>query len=120
MFHIFVSNTNKNPIRMNKPIFYTLLLLLIGWQSMAQTTKITGKVTDSDTGEPLPFVNVYFKGASEGATTDFDGYYTLTSSSPTDSVTASYVGYEIKSKVVIKGEEQVINFQLSSTSTNLD
>ncbi len=40
-----------------------------------QETIISGKVTDAASGDPIPFVNVVFKGTSVGMTTDFDGKF---------------------------------------------
>lgn len=80
--------------------------------SYAQETKVTGKVIDASSGDPVPFANVVFKGTTIGATTDFNGNYSISTFSPTDSVHASYVGYLAKAKAVKKGVSQIINFQL--------
>ncbi|MBS1569481.1 MAG: hypothetical protein JST45_08565, partial [Bacteroidetes bacterium] len=40
---------------------------------MAQTTRITGVVTDAGTGEPLPFVNISFTDSRVGTNSDIDG-----------------------------------------------
>ena len=54
--------------------------------------RISGKVTD-EVGEPLPGVNVFFKGTTSGTQTDFDGNFMLEgTSSPT--LVFSYVGFE--------------------------
>lgn len=103
---------------LSKQIF-TLLLIIFSSPLFAQTTKITGKVTDSETGEGMPFVNVYFLNTTTGTTTDFEGNYSITTTSPTDSLLVSYIGYITKSKAVIKGETQVINFQLLAEATTL-
>ena len=81
-----------------------------------QQTQLSGKVTDAATGDPLPFVNVYFKGSTSGASTDFDGRYSLKTSSPSDSLSASYIGFVTRSKPVKKGKVQVINFQLETAA----
>lgn len=100
-----------------KYFFLALILFpLAGW---TQTT-ITGKVTDANSGDPIPFANVVFKGSSIGTTTDFDGNYSLKTPTPSDSLQASYVGYKVKIKKVKKGVAQVINFQLEELSTNLE
>lgn len=80
--------------------------------AQAQETVVQGKVTDSNSGDPLPFVNVYFKGTQIGITTDFDGNYVLKTSTPTDSLVAAYVGYKTKVRAVKKGTTQTIHFQL--------
>jgi hypothetical protein len=85
----------------------------------AQETIIKGKVTDAETGEALPFVNVFYKGTVSGVSTDFDGYYQIRSAAPNDSLVASYIGYLPKTKHVKKGESQTINFQLSADVVTL-
>ena len=87
---------------------------------IAQSTIITGEVTDASSGDPVPFANIIFQGTTIGTTTDFDGNFKLESDNPTDSVTASYVGYITRSKVVKKGSKQVINFQLVENVISLD
>ena len=82
-------------------------------------TLIHGRVSDARSGEPLPFVNIFFKGTGIGTTTDFDGFYTLSTDSPLDSITAAYVGYTEVSKPIQKGKTQTINFLLSEAETAL-
>ena len=101
-------------------LFTIISLILVGNQVWAQTTVITGKVTDSDTGEGMPFVNVYFEGTTKGATTNFEGFYKLSTDKPGDSLTASYVGYKEKVKLIKKGVTQQIDFQLIPDATTLE
>jgi hypothetical protein len=86
---------------------------------MAQETILKGKVTDAGSGDPIPFANVVYVGTSVGATTDFDGNYTFKSSSPGDTLIATYIGYKSKKKFVSKGGTQVVNFQLTEDVTKL-
>lgn len=100
----------------------SLLLLLIGLLSdcvFAQETRVSGKITDANTGDPVPFVNVVFKGTTIGITTDFEGRYNLATATPTDTLVASYVGYKAKRKVVKIGVSQTINFQLEEDVVSL-
>ncbi|MBY0432555.1 MAG: DUF5686 and carboxypeptidase regulatory-like domain-containing protein, partial [Cyclobacteriaceae bacterium] len=88
--------------------------------SFAQEFIVQGKVTDASSGDPIPFVNVIFKGTGTGATTDFDGNFLIKSLRPTDSVMATYIGYKPKTKAIRKGvRQQVVNFQLEEDVTNL-
>lgn len=98
---------------------FIFLLLLGSIGSQAQETVISGKITDATTGDPIPFANVLFKGTTVGTTTDFDGKYLIKTSSPADSLMASYIGYRPKVKAVKKGATQVINFQLEEDITRL-
>lgn len=64
------------------------------------TGKLTGKVTDKATGEPLPLVNVLLEGTSMGAATDNNGVYLINNIPPgTYTVVFSSIGFA-KSKVV--------------------
>ncbi|MCU0383321.1 MAG: DUF5686 and carboxypeptidase regulatory-like domain-containing protein, partial [Cyclobacteriaceae bacterium] len=104
---------------MRQSVSIIALLFLIALQSFAQTTTVKGKVTDAGTGDPIPFVNVLYKGTAIGTTTDFDGNYTLTTANPTDTLIATYIGYKSKSKKIVKGTIQTVNFQLEEEVTNL-
>ena len=64
-------------------------------QLLAQkVTKVSGKVIDANTKELLPFVNVSFKGTNVGASTDIDGEFEISTRFPSDTLVASYIGYE--------------------------
>lgn len=99
-----------------------LLLLLLAFPSVSfsQLTKIMGKVVDIESNEPLPFVNVYFKGTTIGATTDFNGEYHIETAKAGDSLYASYVGYNVRARKVDKYKFQIIDFQLKSNNINLE
>lgn len=87
--------------------------------SWAQKTVINGRVTDAASGDPLPFVSVYFKGTTIGVNTDFEGYYNISTEKPLDSLHVSYIGYNPRAKKVQKGITQTINFQLAAASISL-
>lgn len=91
----------------------------IGKQGVSQVTKIMGIVKDSTTKEPLPFVNVYFKGTNVGTTSGFDGKYSIESKIFADTLIASSVGYIAQHKEVKKNKFQVINFSLISSNIDL-
>jgi len=99
--------------------FLVLIFFGAALTAGAQITVIQGKVTDAGTGDPIPFVNVYFKGTSVGATTDFEGNFSIRTDSPGDSLVAGYVGYKTRIKPVKKGISQSIVFQLEEEVTSL-
>ncbi|MEO8147687.1 MAG: DUF5686 family protein [Bacteroidia bacterium] len=80
--------------------------------SNAQVTKVTGKVNDVLTNEPIPFVAVVFKGTTDGANTDFDGKYEVSTTKPADSVIFTCVGYKRVAFKLKKGQAQVINVKM--------
>jgi hypothetical protein len=60
----------------------------------ATTGKISGRIIDKETEEPLAGANVVVSGTMLGAAADIEGYYTILNVPPgTFSVIASYVGY---------------------------
>ena len=97
---------------MKLSIAVIFLCFLLSPYASAQNI-ISGKVTDGDTGEGMPFVNVYFQNTTIGTSTDFDGYYKLPipKNLSSDSLIASYIGYKPKVKSFLN-KAQTINFQL--------
>lgn len=95
------------------------MALALGLPAVAQKTIIKGRVTDASTNEPLPFVNVAFKNSKIGTSTNLDGYFSLETYYPTDSLTASFVGYKPQSHRVRKDQTQTINFKLESGEVTL-
>ncbi len=77
---------------------YALLficLVIASYSFGAITGKIQGKLTDKDTGEPLPFVNVIIVGTTMGAASNLDGeYYIINVSVGTYILSASMMGYK--------------------------
>ena len=61
---------------MKKPILLLLISLGISVMGFAQRN-VTGKVTSSEDGEPLPGVNVVVKGTTNGTITDVEGIYNI-------------------------------------------
>ncbi|MBL4577143.1 MAG: carboxypeptidase-like regulatory domain-containing protein, partial [Flavobacteriales bacterium] len=96
-----------------------ILCLLIPEGSIAQETVVKGKITDAESNDGLPFVNIYFKGTTIGVTSDFDGFYELHTSEPVDSISVSCMGYNPRTKPLKKRTNQIINFQLSSSVQQL-
>ena len=83
------------------------------------SAQIYGVVTDAITGEPLPFLNVYYEGKGVGAITDMDGRYTVAKHVEWKALTFSSIGYEIK-VVPISENTQVLNVKLNQLDHTLD
>ena len=69
---------------------------------MNVSAQVYGVVTDEETGDPLPYLNVYYDGKGVGTVTNFDGEYKITQK-PGLKLTFSMVGYETR---VIKISER--------------
>lgn len=79
-----------------KTVFNSFLLFVFLLPSLAfSQTSVSGTVTDEANGLPLPGVNIVVKGTTNGASTDFDGKYTLNLNEG-DIVVFSYLGYNPK------------------------
>ncbi len=88
------------------------------------TGKLAGRVTDAESGEPLPGVNILLEGTYLGASTDLEGEYFIINIPPgTYTVKAVYVGYseEIIQKIQINADRTTkIDFLLSSALLKTD
>ncbi len=114
-------HTNLNLLISKKGFFFGLLALLFVVNVNAQSvTKVKGVVLDAQTKEPLPFVNVAFKGANIGTTTDFDGKYELHTQWAKPTLGASFVGYNSSFKKVEIGKSQTINFLLKNDAIEME
>lgn len=83
---------------MARILLYFFLFLVGGGFAFAQQAELTGKVTD-ESGEPLPFATVAItvNGILQGATTDFDGVYSVKPiPAGTYNVEVTFVGYQGK------------------------
>ena len=79
--------------------------------------EISGTITDGETNEPLPGVNVVAKGTTIGTITDIDGNYTLSVSDDTEVLVYSSVGYGLKEETI--NGRTTINVALAADVTEL-
>ena len=108
----------RNSIREYTALVF-IILLIIPASGFAQLTKIMGKVTDAETKEPIPFVNIIIMGTTLGTLTDFEGRYSLDIKTTADSIRVSLLGYAAQTKKFQKGQFQEINFDLAWQNENL-
>ena len=102
-----------------------VLLLCSPGDAQAQDTgAITGTVTETPSGSPLPGVNVLIEGTSQGASTDAQGVYRIEGVEPgTYTVVASFIGYGNESQegvVVEAGGDAVADIQMQQSVSGLD
>ena len=74
-------------------VFLAGLLLAGITMVQAQTVRITGTVTSSEDGMPMPGVSVFVQGTTIGTTTSVDGKYELNVPADAQTLTFSFVGY---------------------------
>lgn len=103
--------------------FLRLLSVALGWATvtlaLAQTTRVSGRVTDGKTGEPIPFASIAFVDSRIGTSSDMDGRYVIDTYYATDSIKVTSVGYIGQSRAVRKDQDQVIDIVLQPSSFEL-
>ena len=95
-------------------LFFCILPYIV----FAQDIKITGKVVDLETGDPLPSVTIIVEGTTTGTNTDFDGMYTINVIGPDAKLIFKYLGY--LDRTVVVGNQRTINVSLKQAVTDLD
>jgi hypothetical protein len=105
-------------------LMVVLCALILPVTLMAQSGKLSGKVTDRETGEPLIGANVKIEGTDRGAATNINGEYVILNV-PIGKATliASYVSYQtitIRDVLVRSNETTMRDFQLPSDAVKLD
>jgi len=86
-------------------------------EAYAQSQTVKGKINDAG-GLGLPGVNVVEKGTTNGVSTDFDGEYQITVSSPNAILVFSYIGFKNKEQLV--GARKNIIIVLEEDANALD
>lgn len=98
-------------------------LVLAAYSSVAQNASIRGFVYEKETGEPVIFTNVYLLNTSYGASTDVNGYYSITQVPPGSyQLTVTALGYDsIKMTVTLrKGDVLTRQLFLNKASYTLE
>ncbi|MEX2565273.1 MAG: SusC/RagA family TonB-linked outer membrane protein [Cyclobacteriaceae bacterium] len=72
---------------------------------------ISGQITDSQTGEPLPGVNIVVAGTTTGTTTDSEGNFELTVQDLQETLIVSYIGYETQNIAIVGRTEIEIELE---------
>ncbi|HEU5290405.1 MAG TPA: SusC/RagA family TonB-linked outer membrane protein [Cyclobacteriaceae bacterium] len=94
-----------------------VMLMLYSVQALAQDRTVTGRVTSTEDGSPIPGVNVLLKGTSAGTATDADGKYSLPVPASGGSLIFSFIGLE--SKEIAIGDRAVVDVSLALDVTQL-
>jgi TonB-dependent starch-binding outer membrane protein SusC len=105
---------------MRKLVMIVLLISLQGilCAAFAQTREVTGKVTDSKDGTPLPGVTVRAKGVNTAATTAIDGSFSLKVDAKIRAVVFSYVGYNDQ-ELALSGSTQGLEIKMVQSDKSL-
>lgn len=99
-------------------VFLTSLLLVTVQMVQAQTVRITGTVTSSEDGMPLPGVSVIAKGTIIGTSTDVNGKYELNVPTDVEVLQFSFIGFK-NQDVTIAGRT-IIDVVLETESVQVE
>jgi hypothetical protein len=101
---------------------YILLavFLFFGVAVNGQKTVVRGSVIDASTGEPLPFANIVYSHSTAGTISDFNGNFFIESTSATDTLVASSLGYIPEKLAVRKAVQQNLFFALQPTTLSIE
>ncbi len=99
--------------------FLVVVQLFFTFSAFAQQQTVTGKVTEADTGEALPGVNIVIKGTTTGTVTDVDGNFRLNVNNPqTDVLIFRFIGFS-EQEIPVNGRT-TINVEMQITSFGID
>ncbi len=95
-----------------KKILLTCFMLVFVLYAWAQDRTVSGTVSDAETGETLPGVNVLLKGTGTGVNTDLDGNYKISVPSDGGTLVFSFIGMQ---KIEVKvGNRSVVDVAMES------
>lgn len=107
---------------MKKLLLIHFLIFFFIQIGFSQTSSVTGIVKDAETGETLPFCNVFINNTTISTTTDLDGVYILDELQPgATEIGFSFMGYEAVTKPVNlnPGGKLTLNVSLKPLETEL-
>lgn len=91
-----------------KILFTIVISLLVIHSVCAQERTISGRLTSTDDGTPLPGINIAIKGTSSGTTTDADGNYSI--NVPIGSILVfSFIGMQSREVMVTEDNLQPVS-----------
>ncbi len=130
---IFDSNPNISIISRGKPLGLVLDKILatsnvkykmIGNQIVLikteeiknESIRISGYISDSESGEKLPFASVYLHDKSQGTSSNEYGFYSMKVPAGEIHIYFSYLGYKLEIKDFKSDEDLTINIDLKSNT----
>ena len=103
---------------MRKFILFLGSLLCLGYVQ-GQNWTVQGVVTDSITGEALPYVSILVKGTTTGSATDDAGRFSFAVPSASATLEISYMGYRTKELKLSPRRLRNLNVQLAQSEITL-
>lgn len=107
---------------LKKLLSITFMYLIFATAAFAQSSTVSGTITDAETGEPLPQVNVFVMELQSGDATDFNGEYTIEDvAHGTYTLRITSIGYvPVEQQVTVNANNDTFNFALQADIQALD
>lgn len=102
-----------------KVLLFSILLFLAVFKINARA-KLEGTITDALTKKPLAGVNILITPGNKGTKTDENGKYSITLPFGEYFLTASYIGYYKKTRLVKLNDDLVLNIELTEEIKDFD
>lgn len=90
-----------------KQIFKFFVFLLMPTLMFAQSRQLSGTVLDENQN-PLPGASIIIKGTKKGASTDFDGIFTIKVPNNNNPLVVSYIGYTTQEIKIVNSNQYVV------------
>lgn len=96
--------------------FLTLLLLTVLCTGV-RAQMLSGRITDANSGDPLPYASIYVEQTKSGTASNADGYFQVKLAAGSNRVVFSYLGYTTQVKTV--SGTRTMNVELSDEALEL-
>lgn len=87
--------------------------------AFAQSTELSGSITDATTGQPLSNISIRIDGSTAGTNSDSTGSFHLVAPGLFNRVSFSSIGYKTITRSIKPGQLNTINIQLQSSRQQL-
>jgi len=118
LFQRFFTKKSLKFFRILMLLFLIVNLTVMGAGESLQQRRVTGTVTDSKTGDPLPGVNIVVQGTTTGTVTDMSGKYSIDVPNANAVLVYSFISYV--NQAVTVGSQAEINISLIEEVRALD
>lgn len=88
------------------------LVVLFAFSAQAQDRVISGKVSSTEDGTPIPGANIVLKGTANGTVTGADGTYRLNVPADGGTLVISFIG--LTTAEVVIGDKQIVDISLAA------
>ena len=96
-----------------RKVFVFLVCLMSVYQLSAQGKfTLSGKITDSVTGEDLIGASIFIEGTGTGTVTNNYGFYSLTLPEGKHPISIRYIGYSVKVQEITLNKDLIYNIKL--------